>query len=72
MPTIVKFLIVLAVLAGLVGAGMFYLANFVEPNTRQLTIRVPADRLQPTIILPPQEAAQPPPTVAPAPAAEPE
>jgi len=47
MSTIVRFLIVLAVLAALVGAGMFYLANYVKPHTREMTAPVAADRLKP-------------------------
>jgi hypothetical protein len=47
MPTLVRFLVVLIVLAAIGLAGMFYLANFVEPHTREMTVKVPADRLQP-------------------------
>ena len=32
-------------LAALVGAAMFYLANFVEPQHAQMTIRIPSSRL---------------------------
>ena len=46
MPTLVRFLVVLIVLAAIGIAGMFYLANFVEPHTREMTVKVPADRLQ--------------------------
>jgi hypothetical protein len=45
MPSLVRFLVVCAILAGIVGAAMFYLATFVEPNTREMTIRIPADKL---------------------------
>lgn len=55
MPTLVRFFIVLLVLAGLAGAGMFYLANFVQPNTREMTVRIPSDKLEPTPITPPAE-----------------
>jgi hypothetical protein len=47
MPTLIRFLIVLAVLAALAGAGMFYLANYVGPRTREMTVPIPAERLQP-------------------------
>ena len=33
MPSLVRFLVVVLVLAALVGAAMFYLANFVEPRS---------------------------------------
>jgi hypothetical protein len=45
MPSLFRFLVICAVLAGLVYAAMFALANFVEPNQREITVRVPADRL---------------------------
>jgi hypothetical protein len=63
-----RFLFTLAVLAGIVGAAMFYLAYFVEPNPREMTVRIPADRLEPKPILPP--AAPPSPPVAAAPTEE--
>ncbi len=47
MPSLFRFLIVLVVLAALGGAAMVYLANFVGPNTREMTVRVPADKLLP-------------------------
>jgi hypothetical protein len=45
MPSLVRFLVVCVVLAGIAGAAMVYLAHFVEPNPREMTIRIPADRL---------------------------
>ncbi len=59
MPTIIRFVITLAVLAALAGAAMFYLANFVQPNTRQMTVRIPSSRLSPTPLAP-MEAPSPP------------
>jgi hypothetical protein len=56
MPTLVRFLVVLIVLAAIGIAGMFYLANFVEPHTREMTVKVPADRLQPKEVVPPVAA----------------
>ena len=73
MPTLVRFLVVLIVLAAIGLAGMFYLANFVEPHTREMTVKVPADRLQPKDAAPPAavatEPAAAPATAAPAEAA---
>jgi hypothetical protein len=57
MPTLVRFLVVLIVLAAIGIAGMFYLANFVEPRTREMTVKVPADRLQPKEVPPPPAVA---------------
>jgi hypothetical protein len=31
---------------------VFYLGNFVEPNTREMTIRIPSSRLSPRPIAP--------------------
>jgi hypothetical protein len=64
MPTIIRFVMTLAVIAVLVGAAMFYLANFVEPGDREMTARIPADRIDPVPIMLP---AQPPAAKAPAP-----
>lgn len=65
MPTLVRFLVVVLVLAGLAGAAVFYLANFIHPNTREMTIRIPASRLEPVPVVP---AAAPPAASAPEPA----
>ena len=65
MPTLVRFLVVLIVLAAIGIAGMFYLANFVEPHTREMTVKVPADRLQPKQVVPPVAAVPAAPAVAP-------
>lgn len=46
MPSLFRFLIVLVVLGILGGAAMIYLALFVGPNTREMTVRIPAERLQ--------------------------
>lgn len=46
MPSLVKFLAVLLVLGGAAFAGMYYLANYVEPKPREITIRVPSDRFR--------------------------
>ena len=47
MPTLFRFLAVVIVLAGLAGAAVVYLAYFVEPNTREMTVRIPPARLMP-------------------------
>ena len=66
MPTLIRFLVVLIVLAAIGIAGMFYLANFVEPHTREMTVKVPADRLQPKDATPPAAVAAEPAAAAPA------
>lgn len=45
MPSLIRFLVFCAVLAGIVYGAMFALAVFVEPNPREITVRIPADRI---------------------------
>lgn len=47
MPTLFRFLFFLAVLAGLVFAGMVALVAFVQPVQREMVEIVPPARLQP-------------------------
>lgn len=47
MPTLFRFLVVIAVLAGLAYAAMFALATLVEPEPREMTTTIPASRLPP-------------------------
>ena len=47
MPTLIRFFAVLLVLGALAGAVIVYLAVFVEPNTREMTIRIPTSKLDP-------------------------
>jgi phage shock protein PspC (stress-responsive transcriptional regulator) len=44
-PTLVRLLVVLAILAGLGFAAMLALANLVQPDVREITIPIPSDRL---------------------------
>lgn len=45
MPTLFRFLVVVAILAGLAYAAMFALATLVEPEPREMTTTIPASRL---------------------------
>ena len=47
MPTLTRFLVIMLVLGGLVFAGMLALAYLVEPTSREMTVTIPANRLQP-------------------------
>ncbi|MCJ2053687.1 histidine kinase [Methylobacterium sp. J-070] len=47
MPTLFRFFAILAILAGLVFAAMFALANFVQPTPREMIVTIPASKLQP-------------------------
>ncbi len=44
-PTLFRFLFVLAVLAGLAFAAMFALATLVEPQPREMSVTIPSSRL---------------------------
>ena len=48
MPSLIRFIVTLAVLAGLAYAGMWALATFVEPGSREMKVRVPQERLRPS------------------------
>nr|WP_112662385.1 histidine kinase [Microvirga flavescens] len=45
MPTLFRFLVVIAILAGLGLAAVFVLATFVQPDIREITVPIPANRL---------------------------
>lgn len=45
MPTLFRFLAVLAVLAAAVLGAMVALATLVEPGPREMTVTIPASRL---------------------------
>lgn len=47
MPSLIRFLMTLAVLAALGYAAMFALATFVEPTPREIRDRVPSSKLNP-------------------------
>ncbi|WP_346432537.1 MULTISPECIES: hypothetical protein [unclassified Roseitalea] len=47
MSSLIRLVVVLAILAGLVYAGMFALVRYVEPNTREMTTRLPASIIDP-------------------------
>ena len=44
MPSLFRFLTVVAVIAGIVYGVVFVLANFVNPKPREMTVTIPADR----------------------------
>jgi hypothetical protein len=45
MPTLFRFLVVIAVIAGLAFAAMFALATFVNPEPREMTVTIPSNKL---------------------------
>ena len=46
MPTLFRFLTIVAVIGGVIYGAIFALANFVGPKTREMTVTIPADRFQ--------------------------
>jgi hypothetical protein len=44
MPSLFRFLTVVAVLGGIVYGAIFALANFVTPTPREMTVTIPADK----------------------------
>jgi hypothetical protein len=44
MPTLFRFLTVVAVIGGIIYGAIFALANLVTPKPREMTVTVPADR----------------------------
>ncbi len=44
MPSLFRFLTVVAVIAGVVYGVIFALANFVTPKSREMTVTIPADK----------------------------
>ena len=44
MPTLLRFLAVVAIIAGLIYGGLFALANFVTPKPREMTVFVPPEK----------------------------
>jgi hypothetical protein len=47
MPTLFRFVVTLAVLAGIVYGAMVALVMFVEPKQAELSVRIPAEELNP-------------------------
>ncbi len=46
-PSLIRFLVICGVLAGLVYAGMFALATMVEPQEREIRVKVPSKKINP-------------------------
>ena len=44
MPSLFRFLTVVAVIGGVVYGVLFSLANFVDPKPREMSVTIPADR----------------------------
>lgn len=46
MPTLIRFLTVLAVIGGLIYGGIFALATLFDPAPREITVTIPPDKFQ--------------------------
>jgi hypothetical protein len=44
-PTLFRFLFIVALLGGLAFAGMWALATFIEPRPREISVTIPASKL---------------------------
>jgi hypothetical protein len=44
MPSLIRFLSVVAVIGGLVYGAMFALANWFDPTPREITVSIPPDK----------------------------
>ena len=47
MPSLIRFLVLIGILVGCVYGGMVALTIFVEPQPREMTVKIPAKRLNP-------------------------
>ncbi len=47
MPTLLRFLTILAVIGGIVYGGMFALVTFVKPKPGEMTVRIPVEKVNP-------------------------
>jgi hypothetical protein len=47
MPTLFRFLVVIGLIVGVIYGGMYALATFVQPRKGEMTVRVPAEKLNP-------------------------
>ncbi len=45
MPSLIRFLVVIGIIGGLVYGGMLALALTVEPNKREMRIKIPSKRI---------------------------
>ncbi len=44
MPTLFRFLSVIAIIGAVVYGALFALANFVQPSPREMTVTIPPDK----------------------------
>ena len=44
MPSLFRFLVVFAIIAGVFYGAIYALANFVNPKPREMTVTIPSDK----------------------------
>ncbi len=47
MPSLIRFIVILAIVGGLGYAAMVALAIVVEPTPREMSVRIPSDKMNP-------------------------
>ncbi|MEM1316875.1 MAG: histidine kinase [Pseudomonadota bacterium] len=47
MPSLIRFIMFLAILGGLAYGGMFALATMVEPEQREMRVKIPSKKINP-------------------------
>ncbi len=47
MPSLIRFFVICGVLVAIAYGSMFALATFVEPNPREMTVKIPAKKINP-------------------------
>ncbi|RST86179.1 histidine kinase [Aquibium carbonis] len=47
MPTLIRVLTTIAIFVGIVYGAMFALVTFVEPRKGEISVRIPAEKLNP-------------------------
>lgn len=47
MPTLIRLISFIVILAGLIYGSMYALATFVHPNKGEMSVRIPAEKLNP-------------------------
>jgi hypothetical protein len=47
MPSLIRFLVFCAIIVALIYGGMFALATYVEPSPREMTVKIPAKKINP-------------------------
>ena len=47
MPSLIRFLVVIVLIAAAIYGSMIALVMFVEPNPREMSVRISNERLQP-------------------------